>query len=177
MKFLTVAILGLTLSNFAFAEQETTYTYKKVDSNTSSVLIDTHTEEINQAAIFVDGSYNKKFVEELLKDKKSELSQLKKKIELENCEQESTEENPYIDGCGEVELTAMVQTSFGRGGWASAGAAYTFFVGFRNHGTGRFFNSTHMITITENVEAVSNDGEEFKGIFINTLNLTSVKKL
>ena len=78
---------------------------------------------------------------------------------------------------GEVTLTAKVLTSFGRGGWQSGGADYTIFVGFTNDGSGRYFDVSHMLTITESAEAEANDQYEYTGVIIKTLNLASIKKL
>ena len=177
MKLLMTMILGLTFSTGAFADQDISYSYKKVNSKSAIVDIDTHTEDTTQAIFFIDSEHNNKFLAELMEDKNSEIYKIKKEIEQEMCGDEGSADAVELNDCGEVELTEYVQTSFGRGGWASAGAGYTLFMGFRHRGTGRFFESSHMIHFSESVEAVGYDGEDFKGRYIKTLNLDSIKKL
>ena len=176
MKFLTTIILGLSLSTLSFAE-EAKQVYKQINAEEAEVTVTLTEEDFGQTATYVDGAQNEKFIEQLLKDKNSKLFALKAQIEKENCEENSTDENPWIDGCGQVEVTKEVLTSFGRGGWAGAGAYYTFFLGFRSAGTGRFFETTHMVQIMEDVNAVTKDDGEFAGQFIKTLKLETIKKL
>ncbi len=174
--FTTLSFFSLIITS-AFADQEIKTTYTKLTADTAQVVYETGKDGVSQAGSLVNGEQNQRFIQELLKDKNSQLAKLKAEIELQNCEENSTEENSYIDGCGEVELTSAVVTSFGRGGWASAGAGYTLFVGFRSAGTGRFLDSTHMLNFSESVEAMGEEGQEFEGTFLKTLSLDSIKKL
>lgn len=176
MKSLILGLLVLSLANNTFASE--TRTYKKVSSTEATVVIKTEETEYTQAAGYVDGQENEKFISELLKDSSSPLAKIVKEIELANCEQTSTPENTWIDGCGEVTITKEVRTSFGRGGWASAGAGYTFFVGFTSDGTGRFFDVSHMVTIFESADAQTNEETaDYNGEIIKTLQLSDIKKL
>jgi len=165
MKTLAAFILGLSLSITSYA------------SESLEVTIKLEEDGYGQAAVYVNAELNDSFVQKLLTDKDSRLNQLKSELEMEACGENSTATKTWIDGCGEVEVTSAVQTAFGRGGWADAGAAYTFFIGFRNAGTGRFFEATHMITISESVEAVMKEDGEFAGKFLKTLKLETIKKL
>jgi hypothetical protein len=177
MKILTTFMLSAFIFNIAMADESYKLTYTKLDADNAQVLIETGANGESQAAVLVNGDYNQKFLDEMLKDKNSKLSKLKAQIEIENCEENSTDENPYIDGCGEVQITNSVETSFGRGGWASAGAGYSFFVGFRNSGSGRFFEATYLVNFSEGVEAIGGANDEFDGTFLKTLSLNSIKKL
>ncbi len=176
MKALILGLLVLSLSNSVFAAE--TRTYKKADSTAATVSIKTEETDYTQAAGYVDAQENEQFIAELLKDPSSPLAKLVKEIELANCEQTSTPENKWIDGCGEVTITEAVRTSFGRGGWASAGAGYTFFVGFTSDGSGRFFDVSHMVTIFEAAEAqTKEESGDYSGEIIKYLSLSEIKKL
>lgn len=138
-------------------------------------------EEAVQAAAYVDGAEADQFIEGMLKLKNSPLAKIKRQVELDNCSETSQNngrEDGWIDGCGEVVITDMVRTEFGRGGWAEAGAGYTFFVGFRSDGTGRFTHSTHMVKIWEDVyaETLDNTGD-FAGTLLKTYSLSAIKEL
>lgn len=176
MKSLLLGLLVLTLSNAALAGE--TRTYKKLSSSEATVTIKTEETEYTQAAGYVDGQENEKFIADLLKDPSSPLAKVAREIEQENCGETSTADNSWIDGCGEVTITKEVRTSFGRGGWASAGAGYTFFIGFTSDGTGRFFDVSHMVTIFESADAQT-DAETFdyNGEIIKSLGLVEIKKL
>jgi hypothetical protein len=176
MKTFAFAALLLAYSSFALAE--TSKKFEQVSDIAALVTIKTEEQDGTQAAVYVDASDNTQFIQEMLKLQGSPLAELKKKIELENCEQTSTPENDWIDGCGQVVITEEVRTSFGRGGWMSAGAGYTFFVGFLSDGSGRFFDATHMVTIFENCEAQMKDGTfEYNGIVLKSLSLEGIKEL
>ena len=173
--FLGLFVLVVSANVQAEAERRE---YKKDNNMQSTVTIHTEETDGTQAAIYVDGLENKQFIKDLLADPSSPLAILKAEIEKENCETVSSPDNSWIDGCGEVTITDAVTTSFGRGGWMSAGAGYTFFVGFTSDGTGRFFTSTHMVTISESAEAqVTADTFDYNGIVIKTLTLDEIKKL
>jgi hypothetical protein len=173
MKILLTTVMLCSLSFAALAEEGRTYNRK---GNEATIEI-SEMEEGPQAAAYVDGQENEKFINDLLKDPESELYKLARQIEQENCEETSKPDEPWIDGCGEVTVTKEIRTSFGRGGWAGAGAVYTFFIGFTNAGTGHFFDVSHMINISEGVEAQTNDDGEFSGKLIKTLSLGTIKKL
>jgi hypothetical protein len=173
--FLLILLLS-TLSFNLHAEEETR-TFLKLSENEAQVTIKTEETDSTQAAVYVDGQENSIFINMLLKDKTSKLSKLKASIEMENCETTSTDENPWIDGCGEVTITSEVRTAFGRGGWMSAGAVYTFFVGFTNAGTGRFFTATHMVNMSEESEAQIDGDYEYNGIVLKHLALDEIIKL
>lgn len=173
MKYL---FLPLTLLSFAVQSEEIR-TYKKLNSSQAEVIIQTVEQDGTQAATYVDGKENWQFVKDLIKDKKSLLYKLKKKIEMENCETTSTETDSHIPGCGEVETTEMLRTSFGRGGWDSGGAGYTFFIGFRQDGTGRFFDVSHMVTISESVQAETTPEGEYAGKVLKVLNFGRITRI
>jgi hypothetical protein len=161
----SMILLSPTLATHAAA----TRTYKKVNTTVASVEILVDAEEAGQAGTYVDGQETNTFIKELLANPESPLYKLKKEIELANCEETSKGEETWIDMCGEVTITPTIRTSFGRGGWAEAGAGYTFFIGFTSDGTGRFFDVSHMVTISEGVEAEFSDQGEFVGKFIKSL--------
>lgn len=167
-------VLALSLSAHADTEKRE---YKKVNANEAVVTITTEETDGTQAAVYVDAAENKKFIEELLKDPKSKLAQAVSDLEMSTCGANSTPENPWIDGCGEVTITDAVRTSFGRGGWMSAGAGYTFFVGFTSDGSGRFFDVSYMVTISEGAEAQvkGDDSFEYSGVVLKSLSLDKVE--
>lgn len=175
MKAMIMTLMLLTLSVSAHAED--TRTYKKVSPIEAVVTIKTEDAHYTQVAPYVDGVENEQFLSDLLKDPKSPLAKLAREIEMENCETTSTPDNSWIDGCGEVTLTTPVRTSFGRGGWASASASYTVFVGFTMDGTGRFFEVSHTIQISEGAEAQTDITGEYNGYITKVLSLDNVKKL
>jgi hypothetical protein len=173
MKSILPIFMALTLSFSAFAEE--TRAFKKTSSTEATITIKTEETDYVQAAAFVDAQENEEFIKQLLNDENSSLAKLVKEIELKNCEATSTPENKWIDGCGEVTITEAVRTSFGRGGWQSAGAAYTFFVGFTSDGTGRFFDASHTVTILESTEAQTNDNFDYNGTVLKYLALGEIK--
>jgi hypothetical protein len=171
-----LAILVLSMSLNAFANE--TREYKKLSATEASVEIKTNETDYTQAAIYNDGKENEKFIAELLKDGESPLYELARKIELENCETNSTTATPYIEGCGEVTVTSAIKTSFARGGWQNSNAGYSFFIGFTNAGTGRFFGVTHMITINEEADASTKEETgEYSGTVVKTLSLGKILKI
>ncbi len=175
MKTITLSLL---LAGFSFAALAAeTRIYKKVNATVSSVDILVESQDAGQAATYVDGQETKTFIKDLLSNPESPLYKLKQEIELANCEVTSKGDETWIDMCGEVTITPTIRTSFGRGGWAGAAAGYTFFVGFTSDGTGRFFDVSHMVTISEGVEAELSDQGEYIGKFIKTLTLSGIKKL
>lgn len=174
----TIAFATLLLAYSSFTMAETTKKYEQASDISATVTINTEEQDSTQAAMYVDASDNKQFIQEMLKLQGSPLAELKKKIELENCEQTSTPGNDWIDGCGQVVITEEVRTSFGRGGWMSAGAGYTFFVGFMSDGSGRFFEATHMVKIFEDCEAqTKEDTGEYNGVVLKLLSLEGIKEL
>ncbi|MGZ3789342.1 MAG: hypothetical protein ACXVLQ_12515, partial [Bacteriovorax sp.] len=128
MKLFLPACLSLCLSMNLYAAEKRTYT--KLNSTEAQVDIVTEEQASIQAATYVDGKENERFIKDVMKDKNSPLYKLKLAIEKENCETNSTPDQSWIEGCGEVTITKEVRTSFGRGGWSSGGSGYTFFVGF-----------------------------------------------
>ncbi len=176
MKTVLISAIILSLSSNLYASEETR-AYKKISNTEALVTINTEETDGTQAAAYVDGKENDSFINDLLKDQTSPLAKLVKEIELKNCEATSTPDNTWIDGCGEVRITKLTLTSFGRGGWASAGARYTFFVGFVSDGTGRFFDVSHMVTISETADAQTNEKYDYSGVVLKTLSLLDIKKL
>ncbi len=172
MRTLVPFVMALTLSFNVMAEE--TRSFKKVSSSEATITIKTEETDFVQAASFVDAKENEEFINQLLKDENSSLAKLVKEIELKNCEATSTPDNKWIDGCGEVTITEAVRTSFGRGGWQSAGAAYTFFVGFTSDGTGRFFDASHTVTISESADAQTNENGDYNGIVLKYLTLSEI---
>lgn len=175
MKLLLLPILLMSLMAQAHAVE--IRTYKKLNSSEASVVIQTDERQSIQAASYVDGKENDRFIQEMFKDKNSKLFQIRQTIEKENCNKTSTPEKTWIDGCGEVTLTKEVRTSFGRGGWASGGGGYTFFIGFTSEGSGRFFDVSHMANISEEVEAQTTSTGDYAGKLIKTLNLGKIIRI
>lgn len=151
--------------------------YKKINSSQSEVIIQTVEHDSTQASSYVDGKENQQFIQDLLDDNTSLLFKLKQQIEKEYCGKTSTVQIRHIDGCGEVELTNDVMTSFGRGGWDSGGASYTFFMGFREEGTGHFFDVSHMVTIGESVLAETTSAGDYAGRVIKTLSFGRISRI
>ncbi len=151
--------------------------FKKVDADHAQVSINTGEPDGVQAASYVDAQENQKFIDMMLADPNSKLAKLKASIEQETCQANSTPDNSWIAGCGEVQVTEVVRTSFGRGGWMSAGAGYAFFVGFLNDGTGHFFDVNYIVTFGEGVNADVDKNGEYKGTLTKQLSLGSIKKI
>lgn len=175
MKHLLTFIVLSAISFGIKAEEKRTF--KKISEKNAEVTIHTEETDYSQAAAYVDGKENAAFIKMLLLDKSSELSRLKSEIELQNCEVNSTEDESWIPGCGEVTITPEIMTYFGRGGWKSAEAGYTFFIGFTHQGTGRFFAATHMVTIAEGAEAQVDDDYNYNGIVMKYLALINITEL
>lgn len=174
MKTILLGLFVLISFNALASEKRT---YAKMNSSEAQVRIETEERDSVQAAVYADGLENTKFIQDMLNDKKSILYKLKSDIEKENCNKNSTSEKTWIDGCGEVTLTREVRTSFGRGGWMSGGGSYTFFVGFTNDGSGRFFDVSHMVIISESAEAQTKKDGNYSGIIIKSLNLVKIKRI
>lgn len=174
MKKTMILMLSLVMVN-SFASEGRSY--QKTSSGEAIVTIKTEESDSTQAAVYLDGAENERFIQDLLKDKNSELAKLKAKIELDNCGENSTEENSWIDGCGEVEISDTIRTEFGRAGWMGGYAGYSLFVGFRSDGTGRFLNSTHLVTIYEGTDAKTNEEGEYTGVVEKTLALGKIIQL
>jgi len=151
--------------------------YKKLNSSEAQVTIKTDEKESIQAAIYTDGIENNQFINDMLMDKNSILSKLKSSIQNENCGKISPVGQLAVDGCGHVTITKEVRTSFGRGGWMSAGGSYTFFVGFTNDGTGRFFDVSHMVSISESAEAQTKSDGTYSGVILKSLTLVKIKRI
>jgi len=173
-----LCLLAIVVSSISLTYGSEKRTYTKKNSQEASVVIITDEQDSTQAAMYVDGKENARFIDEMLRDSKSKLFKLRQAIELENCGTTSTTpEARRIDGCGEVTITKEIRTSFGRGGWASGGAGYTFFVGFTSEGSGRFFDVSHMAVIFEDVEANTKENGDYAGSVVKTLNLEKIIKL
>ena len=168
--FLLVSLMG----SIQAAE---TRAYTKINSSEATVVIATEERSSTQAAIYVDGKENERFIQEMFKDSKSKLFQIRQAIEKENCNKNSTPDKTWIDGCGEVTLTKEVRTAFGRGGWASGAAGYTFFIGFTSEGSGRFFDVSHMAIISEDVEAQTTSTGDYAGKVVKKLSMGKIIKL
>lgn len=170
MKTLFTYLLVL-LSFMSYADESESRVYTRINEKSAKVMIKS---EIMQAAELVDGAENERFLTELLFDSKSELFKIKNKLAKEFCEAGSVvKENLEIEDCGYITITPGVITSFGRGGWAGAGAVYTIFIGFTANGSGRFFESKYMLKLSEDVNAESFGSSD--GKFIKELKLISVK--
>lgn len=174
MKALSFVISASLLFSVAHAE---TRDFKKNNAETATVHIITDEKDSTQAAMYLDGKENQKLIAMMLADPASKLAKLKAQIEMENCEETSKPENPWIDMCGQVEISDLVKTSFSRGGWAEGSAGYSFFVGFRQDGTGRFLESTHLVEINESVYAKMDKNGNYIGKIEKHLHLEPIKKL
>lgn len=174
MKTTLFIVLSLIMVN-SFAQESRNYT--KISSSEATVTIKTEETDSTQGAVYLDGAENERFIQDLLLDNNSELAKLKSKLEMDNCGELSSKDSPWINGCGEVEITDLVRTSFGRGGWFGGYAGYTFFIGFRNDGTGRYFESSHMVTIFEGTEAQTNENGDYSGVVEKTLSLGQITEL
>lgn len=159
------------------AAQAETREFKKTSANSAQVVITTDDKDSVQAATYLDGQENEKLISTFLADPKSELSKLKAKVEKANCDANSTPDDGWIPQCGEVVLSNLVTTSFGRGGWAEGSAEYSFFVSFRMDGTGRFLESLYLVSIVESVEAKTDSNYNYTGQVVKTLNFGSVQNL
>lgn len=175
MKSILLGLLVLSISTKITAEE--VREYKKTSSTEALVTIHTEEQDNTQAAAYVDAQENDKFISDLQKDPQSSLAKLIKEIELRNCDATSTPDKSWIDGCGEITITKEVKTGFGRGGWASAGASYKFFVGFTSDGSGRFFSVSHMVTISESAEAQVDGDYNYSGVVLKTLTLDNITKI
>lgn len=169
--FLTVTILSL----HAYATEQRTFT--KVGPEAATVKIVTEETDVPQAAAYVDAAENVQFIQMMMDDSQSSLAHIKNQMEFDNCGETSTDPEGWIPGCGRVEITPFIRTSFGRGGWMEAGADYTFFVGFRFSGSGHFFESKYMVTINEAVVADVNEQMEYLGSLTKSLNLEHIVAL
>lgn len=174
MKALTFVISASFLFSTAHAD---TREFKKTNAETATVRIVTDEKDSIQAAMYLDGKENQQLIKMMLADKDSKLAKLKAEIEKENCDETSTAENTWIDMCGEVVISDLVKTSFARGGWAEGSAGYSFFVGFRQDGTGRFFESTHLVEINESVNAKMDNAGNYIGEIQKHLHLEPIKKI
>lgn len=172
-------IFGLVLSLFVTlsAHADDVRDFQKVNSNKAIVSIETEDKDGTQAAAYLDGAENPQFINMLLDDSQSRLSLLKQTLEMEHCQKISATPDGWIDGCGAVEVTEIIRTSFGRGGWMEGASGYTFFVGFRSAGTGHYFESTHMVTFTEHVVANTDANMKYLGSVTKTLELGKIVKL
>lgn len=170
-------LLILTISIALNANALEKRTYTKTNSSEAQVRIETVEKDATQVSNYADGRENAKFIEDMLNDHNSILYKLKLSIENENCKQNSSADKAWIEGCGQVTLTSEVRTSFGRAGWMSCGGSYTFFVGFTDEGSGRFFDVSHMVTISETAEAQTLKNGNYSGVIIKTLNLVKIKRI
>ncbi|WP_413613303.1 hypothetical protein [Bdellovibrio sp. HCB-110] len=151
--------------------------FQKTNSNSASVKIETESKEGTQAAVYVDGEENAQFINMLLDDPSSRLSVLRGQIEQEHCQTNSATPDGWIEGCGGVEVTEVVRTAFGRGGWMQGGATYTFFVGFRTAGTGHIFESSYMVNFSEEVDADVDQDMKYLGSVTKKLVLGKIVRL
>ena len=151
--------------------------YKKLNYSEAQVTIKTDEKESVQAGVYADGIENSQFIDDMLMDKNSILSKLKSSIENENCGKVSPAGQLSVEGCGHVTLTKEVRTSFGRGGWMSAGGTYTFFVGFTNDGTGQYFDVSHMVVISESTDAQRKSDGTYSGVILKNLTLVKIKRI
>jgi hypothetical protein len=170
-----LAIIFFCFTNNINAIEKRTYTQH--NSSEAIVAIETGNEKNIQASSYVDALENELFIHHLLIDQNSKLFQLKARIEKENCDHITTNENPSTNGCGKVTITKEIRISFGRGGWETAGASYVFFVGFTNKGSGRYFDVSRMVTISETAEAQTNQNGTYKGTVVKTLRLGPIKRI
>ena len=172
----TIFLTILILTSLGVQSKESRI-YKKLNSLEAQVIIKTDDKESIQAANYADGTENSQFINDMLMDKNSILSKLKSSIEKDNCGEISPTGQLSVDGCGHVTLTSEVRTSFGRGGWMSAGGSYTFFVGFTNDGTGRYFDVSHMVVISESTEAQTKSDGTYSGVILKSLTLVKIKRI
>ena len=172
-----VARCGAFLITFHFlisAQAADKRTFSKTGPATATVKIETEAKDSVQAAVYVDGLENRKFIEMMIADKTSALAKLKAKIEMDQCQENSTTPDGWIPMCGRFEVTDLVRTAFERGGWMEAGAAYTFFIGFRFAGTGQMLETYSMATISEDVAADVDSQMEYLGTVKKQLKLQRI---
>jgi hypothetical protein len=170
-------LIGVVLFSTFCAHAAEKRSYIKINSSEAQVTIETNLQETVQASQYVDGKENAQFVKDLLSDNKSLLSKIVSTIEIENCKNKYSSFNQSIVDCGAITITNEVLTSFGRDGWMSSGGSYTFFVGFTSEGSGRYFEVSHMVVISENVEAQIKKDGNYSGVIIKTLNLVGIKRI
>lgn len=174
--WIILSILGsFVFSSVALAAESRQFT--KVDTERAVVKIVTDEGQGVQAAVFVDGEENEKFMKMLLEEPNSRLASLRDELEKENCDPSAQRYDSWIEDCGSVEFTDPVQTSFARGGWMSAGAQYTYFVGFRHAGTGHIFEATYMVVIQEEVNAEMNQQNGTPSVLKKDLSLVRIVRM
>lgn len=174
MKIILLALVVVMSFNAQAFEKRT---YTKISSSEAQVKIETEQKDFTQAATYLDGQENAKFIQDMLNDNKSILYKLKSDIEKENCQQLSSPNKSLIENCGEVTLTREVRTSFGINNWMSGGGTYTFFVGFTNTGSGKYFDVSHMVTISERAEAQTLRDGRYSGVIVKSLYLVKIKSI
>jgi len=174
MKILLLGLVILMSFN-ALAFEKRTYT--KINSSEAQVKIETEQKDFTQVENFLDGRENGKFIQDMLKDKKSILHKIISDIEIDNCQQPIIANKSVTEDCGEVTLTKEVRTSFGISNGMSGGGTYTFFVGFTNAGSGRYFDVSHMVTISERAEAQTSKDGRYSGVVLKSLYLVKVKSI
>ncbi|MFS4460557.1 hypothetical protein [Bdellovibrio sp. HCB2-146] len=170
-----ILMLSTTLL-FCTAEAETR-DFQKVDSHSAKVVITTDDRDYVQASEYLDGKENQELISMLLADPDSRLAKIRNAIEMQICETNSTPENPWIDQCGQVEFSDLVQTSFARGGWAEGYASYTFFIGFRSDGTGMILESLYSVEVNESIVANIDTEGNYIGTLEKKLTLGFITKL
>lgn len=158
------------------ANASETRVFTKTSATTATVTISGKDIE-NQAANYIDNEEFEQFVTMMMADPQSPLAKLVKSIEQEYCNETAEVPGGYIGACGSIHFSKSVVTSFGRGGWMSAAATHSFFVGFRSDGTGRFLESSHLVHVNESVEAQVDKDFEFTGVMIKTYSQPSITDL
>lgn len=156
------------------ADQKAPPILRRIDDRQFGISIFTPKEEGVQAAAYVNANELPQVIELLLQDPKSEVSKIKKEIEEKTCP--GVPPQNISDECGHVEFTVAVQTAFGRGGWMDGGAAWTLFVGFRDNGTGRFYEAQYGVVINEDVVARVDQEGEYSGELVKTYTFIRVFK-
>lgn len=172
-----IILLGLVISMSFNALAFEKRTYTKINSSEAQVKIETEQKDFTQVENYLDGLENTKFIQDMLNDKKSILFKLISEIEIENCHQPVIANKLLTGDCGEVTLTKEVRTSFGVSNDMSGGGTYTFFVGFTNAGSGKYFDVSHMVTISERAEAQTLKDGRYSGVVLKSLYLVKIKSI
>lgn len=148
---------GESSGKYQNSEIKGTDAIRRIDEKHFTLSIFTPKEEGVQAAAYVNANELPQVINLLLQDPSSDLSKAKREIEEKECPGVPSQEVGVE--CGRVQFTSAVQTSFGRGGWMDGAGIWTFFVGFRENGTGHFFDAQYGVEMSETVSAqVDKDG-------------------
>lgn len=175
MKAMILFCVTLFVSLTGFAEQRSPLT--KIDADSAKMTVTAGDQDSDQAAAYLDNSGLKEYIEMMRNDPNSRLAKEIAKIEKENCDETAKNPGDFIGNCGRIELSDSVETSFSRGGWMEGDMSRSFFVGFRQLGTGHFLEMSSIVTV--NMAAVSSrdENQNFTGTIVKTFTLENISAM